>query len=84
MKRRTALGWESFGVCKNCGHPVVNYNSKWSHHITRGELLGLPHWPAGHVITLDCKWKCKCDTPEPDLTKLLKTKLVYLGKRIDR
>ncbi|EQB71091.1 MAG: hypothetical protein AMDU4_FER2C00201G0008 [Ferroplasma sp. Type II] len=73
-----------FGSCKNCGHPVVNFNSKWLHHITRSNLLGLPHWPAGHIITVDCKWKCNCSIPELDQAKPLKTKLVYLGSRTDR
>ena len=73
-----------FNVCKNCGHSVVNFNSKWLHHISRSKLLGFPHWPSGHVITLDCKWGCKCNIPEPDQTQPSKTKLVYLGKRTDR
>lgn len=73
-----------FGVCKNCGHPVVNFSSSWMHHVTRSKLTGYLHWPTGHVITRDCKWECKCNTPEPDPTKPLKTELVYLGKRTDR
>ncbi len=72
-----------FGVCKNCEHTVVNYNSKWLHHITRSKLLGLPHWPAGHIITLDCKWKCDCNIPEVDPNKPLKNNFVYLGRKID-
>lgn len=71
-----------FGICKNCGHQVVKYNSQWLHHITRSKLYGYPHWPAGHVITLDCKYKdCKCNNPELDQNMPLKTKMVYMGKK---
>jgi len=70
-----------FGICKNCGHEVVKLNSRWMHHVTRSKLTGLPHWPAGHVITLDCKQDhCECNNPEPNQNQPLKTKLVYLGK----
>ena len=74
-----------FGVCRNCGHSIVNYDSKWLHHITRSKLLGYTHWPAGHVITVDCKWKgCECKNPEQDQSMPLKTRMVYLGKTIDQ
>lgn len=73
-----------FGICKNCGHPVVKKDTCWMHHITRSKLLNLPHWPSGHVITLDCKWSCECKIPELDQTRNVKHKLVYIGKSTER
>ena len=73
-----------FGVCKNCGHSIAMRDSVWLHHITRSRLLNLPHWPAGHVLTEDCKWHCDCRIPEPDPSRTVKSKLVYLGRRTDQ
>lgn len=73
-----------FGVCKNCGHSIAMRDSVWLHHISRSRLLNLPHWPAGHVLTEDCKWHCDCRIPEPDPSRTVKSKFVYLGRATDR
>ncbi|MDG6916724.1 MAG: hypothetical protein JRM85_03925 [Nitrososphaerota archaeon] len=73
-----------FGCCRSCGHEVVLRGGGWKHHITRSALLGLPHWPTGHVITTNCKRGCQCSSPEPDESKGRKSKLVFLGLRTDR
>ena len=73
-----------FGVCKNCSHEVVFFDSQWKHHITRTKLYHVPHWPTGHLITLDCKWGCQCSTPVLDESKEQKSKMVLLGSHTDR
>ena len=67
-----------FGICKNCNHEVVFFQDQWKHHTTRAKLYHVPHWPTGHVITIDCKWDCKCSIPELDESKRQNTKLVLL------
>ena len=73
-----------FGICKNCKHQLAMKDSLWLHHITRSRLLHFPHWPSGHVITVDCKWQCECKVPELDQTKPVKSKLTYLGRNTDK
>ena len=47
----------NFGICKNCCHEIVFFEGQWKHHITRANLYHVPHWPAGHVITIDLQRK---------------------------
>ena len=70
-----------FGSCRNCGHQIVLDGSAWMHHVSRSRLYGVPHWPAGHVITKECRHKgCGCALPELDQAGPTEEKLVYLGK----
>ncbi len=74
-----------FGVCKNCGHDVVFFDGQWKHHITRAKLYHIPHWPTGHVITINCKKDaCTCSVPDPDDSKEEKSRMVLLDSHMDR
>ncbi|MCL5672394.1 MAG: hypothetical protein JRM76_06115 [Nitrososphaerota archaeon] len=73
-----------FGRCRNCGHEVVFEGGRWKHHVTRSRLLGVPHWPTGHVITVECRRDCPCSSPEGDGSRGQKSKLVLLGSRAER
>ena len=74
-----------FGICKNCGHEIVFFEDQWKHHITRANLYHVPHWPTGHVITIDCKRdSCKCLMPELDELKGQKSRMVLLDSHTDR
>ena len=68
----------------NCSHEVVYFEDQWKHHITRTKMYHVPHWPTGHVITLDCKRDCQCSIPDLDQSKGQKSKIVLLDSHPDR
>jgi hypothetical protein len=78
----------AFGHCSRCDHqialaPPVSVHG-WAHHITRSRRDGIPHWPAGHVLTTRCLHEnCGCVSPSPNLDFPVITRLVYLGKISD-
>ncbi len=53
--------------------------------LTRAKLYHVPHWPAGHVITIECKRDpCKCAVPDLDESKGQKSRMVLLDSHTDR
>ena len=73
-----------FGVCKNCGHEIVFFDGQWKHHTTRTKLHHVPHWPTGHVITLECKQNCQCSEPHLDESMGKKSKIALVGRHPDK
>ena len=90
VTRRAVARWErvEYGRCGRCGHEIVLARPitlhGWAHHITRSQRSGVPHWPAGHVLTTRClRERCECSEPSPNLDFPVKKRLIYVGSNPD-